>query len=43
MAAAHRQPRPDGTQLHLSFQRGPGVGLGRGVTYEVSGPFLSPG
>jgi hypothetical protein len=28
---------PDGTRLYLSSQRGPG--FGRGVTYEITGPF----
>lgn len=34
---------PDGTRLYFSSQRGPGAGLGQGVTYEVSGPFVLPG
>ena len=34
---------PDGMRLYFSSQRGPGAGLGQGVTYEVSGPFLLPG
>jgi secreted PhoX family phosphatase len=34
---------PDATRLYFSSQWGPGVDGHRGLTYEVSGPFMRPG
>lgn len=34
---------PGGTRLYFSSQRGPAGEDGNGITYEVTGPFLSPG
>lgn len=33
---------PDGTRLYFSSQWGPGLDGRRGITYEVSGPFVAP-